>query len=255
MSTTVPGMEQTRSGVLGANALRLRPQSTSEQAAERVRELILSGELAQGTPVRETQLAEALAISRNTMREALRLLAREGLIVQDRHRVATVTEVAPADVADIFAVRRLIEFGAVDLVARAGGAPDLGPLREAVEALGRIRQGDKWELVIDADRAFHEALVALSGSARLVALYGQLEGETRLCLSITTRAHRSLADLEEQHRNLLSLLEEGSYERFKDVLGVHLDAAEARVTRVLAGDEVAAPTPGADAVGPNDHGE
>lgn len=224
-------------------ALKLRRASTAEQAADTVRALILRRELEPGTPLRETHLAQALGISRNTMREALRLLAREGLIAQDRHHVATVATLTVEDVRDIYALRGLLELGAVDALAALTEPPDVRAVQAAASELARIAGADDWQRVIDADRGFHDGLVALAGSPRLAAAYAQLEGEIRLCMSITTRAHRDQAELAEQHAGMVELLQERRYDRLKDVLGFHMDAARDRVVRVLRGDEEPPSTP------------
>jgi DNA-binding GntR family transcriptional regulator len=231
------------SALLEGDALRLRRSSTAEQAADVVRGLILRREVDAGAPLRETQLAAALGISRNTMREALRMLAREGLVAQDRHRVATVAPFEVADVHDIFAVRRLLEGGAADLLGARGAKPDLSGMRASVAELRRVREVADWQTIVDADQAFHQGLVALADSPRLSAAYAQLEGEIRRCLSVTTRAHRVPEELYEQHSELLDHLEAGRYERFKEVLGAHLTVAETNIARVLRGDEAPPSTP------------
>ena len=103
---------------LDERGLRLRRPSAAEQAAEAVRELILSRALAPGETLRETELAAALGISRNTLREALRMVAREGLIVQGARRVATVATLSLEDVDDIIKTRTLLECGAIDELRR-----------------------------------------------------------------------------------------------------------------------------------------
>ena len=224
----------------------LRRATTAEQAADGVRSLILRGSLEPGAPLRETQLAAAFGISRNTMREALRLLAREGIVIQDRHRVATVAPLGLDDVADIFAVRRLFELGAVDLLRERGrraSSLDLDVMRASVTVLERSA-GTDWQSVIDADCAFHQALVALPESPRLSIGYGLMEAEIRRCMSVTTRVHRDQDELSDEHAELLGHLERGRFKRFGVRLGEILHSDEARVKRVLSGEDEPPLTPG-----------
>ena len=227
------------------DGLRLRRSSTAEQAADAVRGLILRGDVQAGSPLRETELAAALGISRNTMREALRTLAREGLVVQDLHRVAIVATLTLEDVADVFTVRRLLELGSHELVALRDGTPDLARMRESVEAMRHVDRGD-WQSIMDADRSFHEELVALAGSPRLSAAYRQLEGGIRRCLAVTTRSHRDPRELHEQHRRLLEHLAAGSHDAFREALGRQLADAEANIARVLRGHEAPPSTPSSE---------
>jgi DNA-binding GntR family transcriptional regulator len=231
--------------VLDGKTLRLRRASTAEQAADVVRSLILRRELEADAPLRETELAAALGVSRNTMREALRLLAREGLVSQQNHKVATVAPLRLDDVADIFAVRLALERGAADLLAKRAELPALTRMRESVEDLRHAGESD-WQTVLDADRDFHVALVALAGSPRLAAAYERLEGEIRRCMSVTTRAHHDPNALYEQHAELLGHIEKRRFEEFKEALGRHLAVAEGHISRVVRGEEVLPPTPRRD---------
>jgi DNA-binding GntR family transcriptional regulator len=234
--------------VLHGEKLRLRRSSTAEQAADVVRSLILRRELEADAPLRETELAAALGVSRNTMREALRLLAREGLVAQQNHKVATVAPLRLYDVADIFAVRLVLERGAADLLAKRDQLPALTRMRESVEDLRHAGESG-WQSVLDADRDFHVALVTLAGSPRLLAGYERLESEIQRCMSVTTRAHRDPDALYDQHAELLGYIEERRYEEFKAALGRHLAAAERNISRVVRGEEDLPSTPRRDPVG------
>jgi len=228
--------------LLTGDDLKLRRASTAEQAADVIRTLILRRELEADAPLRETELAAALGVSRNTMREALRLLTREGLVSQDHHKVATVAPLTVADVGDIFTCRLLIEKGAADLLAKRDDLPPLDAMHESLDVLGHAGESD-WQYVIDADRDFHTSLVALAGSPRLNTAYAHLEGEMRRCMAATTRAHHDPAELFHSHTELLTNIEARRFDRFKEVLGQHLGAAEQNIVRVMQGEEDLPPTP------------
>jgi DNA-binding GntR family transcriptional regulator len=225
---------------LDERGLRLRRPSAAEQAAEAVRDLILRRALAPGETLRETELAAALGISRNTLREALRMVAREGLIVQGARRVATVAALSLEDVDDIIATRTLIECGAIDLLRRP--ARELGRLREALDALVRAPETD-WQAVIDADRAFHTTLVGLAASPRLDAAYAQLDAEIRRTMSITTRAYASIGDLQAEHADIVDALARRAYAQAKALLRGHFAVDAATLGQVLRGDAAPPHTP------------
>jgi DNA-binding GntR family transcriptional regulator len=231
--------------LLTGDDLKLRRASTAEQAADVIRTLILRRELEADAPLRETELASALGVSRNTMREALRLLTREGLVSQDHHKVATVAPLTVDDVGDIFACRLVIEKGAADILATRDELPALDPMHESLEVLSHAGESD-WQFVIDADRDFHTSFVALAGSPRLNAAYAQLESEMRRCMSATTRAHHSPAELFHSHAELMTNVEARRFDRFKELLGQHLAAAEQNIVRVMQGEEDLPPTPKRD---------
>jgi DNA-binding GntR family transcriptional regulator len=223
------------SGALGQ--MRIRRSSTAEQAADVLRNLILHGEIGPGMPLREMQLAEAVGVSRNTMREALRILAREGIINQDRHHIATVVQLRAQDVRQIYQARRTLEEGAVRLVAEAQLKPELQSLRDDTDKLAAFRDDDPWMNVIDADRDFHVHLVQLANNPRLDALYAQLESEIRLCLAYTTRVEIGVEDIEKEHRTIVRRLAQENYDGTLRFLAGTLEAATARVCRVLERNE------------------
>jgi DNA-binding GntR family transcriptional regulator len=228
------------SAALEERGLRLRRPSAAEQAAEAVRDLILSRVLAPGETLRETELAAALGISRNTLREALRMVSREGLIVQGARRVATVATLALEDVDDIIATRTLLECGAVDLMRRR--RPALERLRAALALLARAPDTN-WQAVIDADRAFHSELVALARSPRLDAAYAQLDAEIRRTMTVTTRAYSDVGELQAEHDEILEALARRAYARVKSLLREHFAVDASTLAQVLRGDAAPPPTP------------
>lgn len=221
------------SALVPAN-LRVRKENTAERAAGVVRDLIVRGEIEPGRPLREVELAPALGVSRNTIREALRLLAREALVAPSHRNVYTVVEVSAEDVPDIFRMRGMIEFTASQVIQEEGAEIDLTEMREAVERLKSLSPDDEWWEVVDADLAFHKALVAQARSPRLSAMYTQLEGEVRLCLSVSTQFQVPLEQIVAEHVNFIDLLEKRKYDRFEKALRKAMSAASGRVVGILS---------------------
>jgi DNA-binding GntR family transcriptional regulator len=107
-----------------------RPQinrvSVADQVAGLLRQRILEGEFRPGTQFQELPLASSLGVSRNTMREAIRILSLEGLLRRSLHRGAAVSQLSLHDVREIYQLRVMLELPAV-LAARR---PDPNLLRE-----------------------------------------------------------------------------------------------------------------------------
>lgn len=214
--------------------LKVRKENTAERSAGVLRNLIVRGDIEPGQPLREVELAPALGVSRNTIREALRILAREALVAPSHRNVYTVVRVSEADVPDIFRARGMIEFAAVTAIAEDDSELDLTEMRDAVEGLRKLRSDVEWWEVVDADLAFHTALVAQARSPRLSAIYKQLEGEIRLCLCVSTQFQVSIERLVDEHTEFLMLLEKGKYERFEQLLKATMEETSARVIAMLA---------------------
>jgi DNA-binding GntR family transcriptional regulator len=215
--------------------LQIKRSSTSEQVADAMRTMILRGELAPGTPLREVPLAESIGISRNTVREAVRVLARQGLVTHSMHRGAVVTRLSEQDVADLYRVRRALETQAI--AASAGATPDqLAGLAEAVQELERAAEDGDWDRMVDADWSFHEHLVGFLGSRRIDSFFETIQAELRLCLSILDRKEDDPDELVAEHRELCDLLLAGERERCSEVLCERLEDSELRLRRIAASE-------------------
>lgn len=135
-------------------SLSIERLSTAERVADALREQLLSGAMAPGTPMRDAELSARAGVSRTTVREALSLLAREGLLTHSLHRGMEVARLAPSDVGDIYAMRRVIELaGAAALVAAPPAS--LEDLELAVQAMAHAAARRDRRRVVEADRKRH----------------------------------------------------------------------------------------------------
>lgn len=214
-------------------SLQIKRASTAEQVAEALREMILRGDVEQGRPLREVELAASIGVSRNTVREAIRALAREGIVTHQMHHGAVVTRLEATDVADIFRVRRVLELAA--LRATLSAEPEqLSGLAEAVNVLESAIAAGNWSAIIDADQLFHNRLVGLLGSPRLDRVFDAIQAESRLCMSIVDRSSSDVGALVAEHQELLELILARELERVTDVMAGHLADAEEMLRVIVA---------------------
>lgn len=163
--------------------------------ADALRARIIAGEFAPGERLSEASLAARLDVSRNTLREAFRVLAQHGLVEHVPNRGVSVASPTTADVVDIYRARRQIECG----ILRTASAlhPSVGIMREELDRAEAGVEAEDWGAVATANMAFHRALVALSDSPRLERTHEQLLAELRL-------AFLAIADFESLHRPFVS---------------------------------------------------
>ncbi|QWZ10410.1 GntR family transcriptional regulator [Nocardioides panacis] len=153
--------------------------TSADRAARVLREQVVEGLLRSGTRLPEERLAQAIGVSRNTLREALSQLVAERILVREPNRGVVVTTPDADDVADVYRVRRLIEPAAL-LTAGTPDEAQVARLRSAVdEGTAAAARGD-WAGVASANQHFHRAVVALAGSTRLDAQMDLLLAEMRL---------------------------------------------------------------------------
>ena len=195
--------------------------TTGSQVERVLREMILDGRLAAGTHLRETQVAQSLGVSRNTLREALRSLAEHGLVTHHPHRGVVVTDLSVEDVADLFRLRLVLEQAGLAVLT------ETDELERATDAFAAaLERGDGVE-ALEEDFRFHRALVAALGSDRLSAAHERAQGELRLVLFQLDRDYEP--PQVEEHRAIVAALEEGKRTIAEAALTAHLERAAERL--------------------------
>ncbi|MFF5503544.1 GntR family transcriptional regulator [Streptomyces roseolus] len=182
---------------------RRRPQTAQQFVLEELRGAITSGELRPGAPIRQDALAARLQVSRVPLREALKALEAEGLVVHHVHRGYFVAQLSLADLEEIYRIRALLETEAVGrslALPPDGFYETLAGIQREVE---RAAAAGDVTAMAEANRRFHFALVEACGMPRLVRMITTLWDSTDAYRSLyyTDPAHRSQAVHE--HRAVL----------------------------------------------------
>ena len=208
--------------------------STAERVAELLRERITDGSLAPGTRLPEDAVGSALGVSRNTLREAFRLLAHERLVAVEFNRGAFVRRLSVEEVVDLYRARRLVECAAVRQYGGAAGE-GLAAVRRAVEDGEAAAAQGRWVDVGTANMRFHQALVALAGSARLDEFMRQVTAELRLAFDAMTDTQAFHEPFLRLNRVLLERVEAGDAAAAGDLLTDYLVDAERRLVNTFTG--------------------
>ncbi len=156
--------------------------ATVDRVVAALRHDVVEGRLLPGAPLRDQHLADRFGVSRNTVRDALRLLVAEGLVVSRLHAGSAVRRLQPEDVRDIYAARRVVEGSAVQLSALA--REDRLHAVEVAAARGeRAVKRQQWTEAGTASLEFHQALVDLAHSPRLSAFFATIFAQLRLAFA------------------------------------------------------------------------
>lgn len=208
--------------------------TTAERVAGALRDLILRGELAPGEPLRETAVAGAFDVSRNTAREAFRLLARERLTAHAMHRGVVVKVLTLEDVRDIYATRRALELPALgDLDAVPDATRDA--LSEAVTDGERAAAAGDWSTVATADLRYHGIIVNLLGSRRIDELFRVTLAELRLGFGLAGEPATLLEPFVPRNRTIAERLAAGEPAGAAADLAAYLDDSERILTAFVVG--------------------
>jgi DNA-binding GntR family transcriptional regulator len=207
--------------------------STVDRAAEALRRALFAGELEPGTPLREVALADSLGIARSTVREALGLLATEGLVTRIPNRGVIVAALDPADLHDVLTARLALEEAGVRAwpTATADARDALGAALGAYAAAARPAAAPG--PLAEAHLAFHRSLVGLTGSSRLVATAAALHGELRLALAGVARRRGNAAQQVAAHQQLLEVVGSGDTDAAVSAIRAHLTEAEDSVREAV----------------------
>ena len=218
-------------------AIRFDPlprQSTVSAVIDVMREKIRTGELAAGdTLPPERELAESLAVSRTTLREALRVLSAYG-VIETRQKVgATVVNrglAAALQIQSFHAVhdresfldiqnfRRLVEVGSIPDVVRHARPEQLRDLRALLQAMTRDLPAER---LAEMDLEFHRRLMTIAGNRTVLQVYEVLERPMREIMTIGKNRHDDTVT-DRSHLALLDAIEAGDVERAQQVMVDHL---------------------------------
>jgi DNA-binding GntR family transcriptional regulator len=206
--------------------------STAHWVADALRERILAGELRPGSRLREVALAALLDVSRNSLREGLRLLSAEGLVTQVPNKGAAVSRLSIAAVHDIYRARRALEVQAATESATAGPGR-FAAMEIAVADEERAEQARAWRTALTAGLRFHCALVAMLGSSRLDSFFWSLLAQLCLAWAEASKDDRLQRSWAERDRELYELLRTGRRSQGVGALLVYLADSEYQVLDVL----------------------
>jgi DNA-binding GntR family transcriptional regulator len=211
--------------VEASSLLRLEKTSLREQALTALRRAITTGQLPPGTHLVETELSEALQISRGTLREAMRQLQQEGLISAGARGRLSVRHLDAKEIKNIFDVRAALEsLAAQDLASREDRSAAVAELRKAVADM------EKWaasnlEDRIEADLKFHRTMCHLTGNETLLHSWSSLEGSIRMSIMFAG-VDRALKNMDaKRHSDIVDAIESGDAAKAAATVRDHMSGA------------------------------
>jgi DNA-binding GntR family transcriptional regulator len=200
----------------------LRSRTAHEYAREVLRRAILDGRLAAGTRLVQGQLAAELGVSTTPLREALRDLASEGLIVMEPQRGAVVRSLSVAEVKEIYELRMVLE----PLALRRTFdqlPPDV--FKAANELIRRMDHESDTARWADLNREFHDLFIAPVASTRLGHILAGLRDSASVYVGVSLESDPSqLTHAGAEHRDFVKAFRQGDLERAIDITTAHLQA-------------------------------
>ncbi|MFE3652919.1 GntR family transcriptional regulator [Streptomyces sp. NPDC057579] len=204
------------------------------QIAETLRERILGGQIPSGTRINEVEIARELNISRGPLREAIRYLVSEGLLVHRPNKGAVVFEAQPDEVEALFELRSALETAAARLAAVRRDRKDVTALRRACERSRKTLAAGR-QLVHHTDLDFHGALLQAARSPRITEQVSRVHQQIIVIRSrhnvAASHTDASLAD----HEELAEAIAEGQADRAAELMAHHLDRVRLQMITAMTG--------------------
>lgn len=212
-----------------------RNKSLQEQTYQALKTAILSGELAPGQRLVETQLAKKLQVSRTPIREAIGLLQHENLATIDSNGVVRVATISIEDAVQLYDCRIALEQLSVMAACQNATDSQLKELLLMVEQAEKLVNSKPSPLtsfrLLDLDYRFHRLLVQSSGNSWLVDLLDQVFDKMQLLRIQTTKNNPNVLEIRTEHRRIYEPVQQRNPEAAVQAIKEHLIASKERVIR------------------------
>ncbi|MCY8423592.1 GntR family transcriptional regulator [Bacillus vallismortis] len=194
------------------------------QFYNQLKKMIFNGTFKPGERINETQLAKSFGVSRSPIREAMRLLEKDGLLKADDRNGFSITSLTAKDVDEIYKIRIPLEQLAVELVIEEADEEELAILEKQLEETEKaIHNGTEDTVIISLNQRFHELLVDFSHNRHLKNLLEHVNDLIHFCRILNyTGDHRAETILSE-HRKILEEVKKKNKEAAKQYVMAHFN--------------------------------
>lgn len=194
-----------------------------EEVFYTIREAILKGNLKPGTRLKEIALANEMGVSRTPVRDAIRKLELEGLVVIEPNRGACVSEIARQELNDVLELRRGLEELAIQKACERITPEELENLEAAAEEFSSLVSGRDLKDLAEADVHFHDVIYRASHNRRLVQILNNLREQMYRFRMEYLKDESSRKLLDQEHHEILEAVRKGDAEAAHTCICQHID--------------------------------
>ncbi len=200
-----------------------RRKSLHEELTDAIREQIVNGDLAPGIRVPEKNLCTFYGVSRTPLREALKVLATEGLLSLEPNRGAWVSRITPEDLDEVFPVMGALEALSGELACKHITDPEIGRIRVLHRQM--LKHYDKRELskYFEVNQKIHEAILEAARNDTLATQYRSLAARVRRARYVANMTQERWKQATDEHEQIMECLETRDGKRLSQVLKDHLE--------------------------------
>lgn len=198
-----------------------------------LRQGILTGELKPGERLMELHLASRLGVSRTPIREAIRKLELEGLVIMIPRRGAQVAQITEKNLQDVLEVRRALDVFAAKLACQRMTEEQKRSFKEAADAFETAVETKNATVIAKADVAFHDIILSSAGNERLTQLVNNLAEQVYRYRFESIKNESSHGRLIQEHRHIYESILAGDEKKAEETVGTHVDNQERAIKEQL----------------------
>lgn len=223
----------TLKGLIKKEGFVARSPSLSEDAATKLREMILLGKLPPGTALPERDLAEALGVSRTPMREAVRLLSNEGLVTYSPTRRPFVADPTLDEINDCLRVQGALEALAGELACQLASDEEVELIERINASIEPVRQSHGSLEAFRADMSFHAAIVEASKNDVLAETHATYNARLWRVRFLSSQREQGREETAREHNEIVKALKKRDASATRKALRAHLRTAEKNIAATV----------------------
>ena len=198
-----------------------------------LRKAILRGELKPGERLMEIALANRLGVSRTPVREAIRMLEQEGLVIMIPRKGAQVAQITMKDLNDVLEVRLGLEELAMQFACKRITQEEIGEMKQALEEIERLQEAEDVTALAEADVAFHDIIYKATDNKRLNQIINNVREQMYRYRVEYLKDSRTRGTLLKEHREIYEAVAGRDEERAKACIRYHIMNQQQSIARSL----------------------
>ncbi len=183
---------------------------------------IVRGRIGPGQHLAEQPIADALGVSRISVRDAVRRLGADGFVVIYPNRGAFTIGFAPQDIEEIFSLRASLETLAIRRAAKTFGRTDEARLEELIDEMRVIERGDDRFRGVEIDARFHETVMEIAGHRRAHSAWRTISAQITMAVYSATTYYEDMDGLADRHQGIIDVLRAGDPDRAEAEIRAHI---------------------------------
>ncbi len=200
---------------------------------ESIRQAIISGQFPPGMRLMELQLAEEMGVSRTPVREAIRKMELEGLVVMIPRRGAYVADISIKDINEVYEVRTALDVLSAGLAAERIDKSEIQEMRELLAEEAALVEARDYPKIIDNDTAFHDVIYRASGNTRCMNIISNLQEQITAIRGRSMPYPGRVEIMLKEHRAIFDAIAAGKVEKAQEAVRTHMENAEQTLLKVI----------------------